>query len=122
VRIKGALSDQIDQPKLHSVDEVKESVAGSLEKLGFVPNLLLIHNPFIPADGQLGEFWGWLEDLVEDGTLKGCSLGVSNFRPVDIETVMKVAKIKPVVNRKCLLMSFDTALTRMQRSSTTLTL
>ena len=75
-------------------------MAGSIEKLGFIPNLLLIHNPFIPAEGQLGEFWGWLEDLVQDGTLKGCSLGLSNFRPVDIETVMKVAKIKPVVNRR----------------------
>lgn len=37
---------------------------------------------------------------MEDGTLKGTSLGVSNFRPVDIETVMKVARIKPVVNRE----------------------
>lgn len=36
---------------------------------------------------------------MEDGTLKGCSLGVSNFRPVDLEEVMRVAKIKPVVNR-----------------------
>jgi len=90
---------QIDQTKLHSREEVKKSVAGSIEKLGSIPNLLLVHNPFIPADGQLGEFWGWLENLVEDGTLKGCSLGISNFRPVDIETVMKVAKIKPVVNR-----------------------
>ena len=91
----------LGQTKLHTVEEVKKSVAGSIEKLGFIPNLLLIHNPFIPAEGQLGEFWGWLEDLVQDGTLKGCSLGLSNFRPLDIETVMKVAKIKPVVNRKC---------------------
>jgi len=90
----------LGQTKLHTVEEVKKSVAGSIEKLGFIPNLLLIHNPFIPAEGQLGEFWGWLEDLVQDGTLKDCSLGLSNFRPVDIETVMKVAKIKPVVNRK----------------------
>ena len=92
-------ADEPGQTKLHSVEEVKKSVAGSLEKLGFIPNLLLIHNPFIPAEGQLGEFWGWLEDLVQDGTLKGCSLGLSNFRPIDIEAVMKVAKIKPVVNR-----------------------
>jgi diketogulonate reductase-like aldo/keto reductase len=88
-----------DEDKLHSVEKVKASVAGSLQKLGFIPNLLLVHNPFIPAEGQLAEFWGWLEDLVNDGTLQGCSLGLSNFRPVDIETVMKVAKIKPVVNR-----------------------
>lgn len=51
----------------------------------------------------MGEFWGWLEGLVEGGTLEGCSLGLSNFRPDDIEAVMKVAKIKPVVNRKSLI-------------------
>lgn len=89
-----------DGPKLHSLDEVKKSVRGSLEKLGFIPNLLLVHNPLIPVKGHLGEFWGWLEGLVNDGTLKGCSLGVSNFRPVDLEEVLKVAKIKPVVNRE----------------------
>jgi hypothetical protein len=37
---------------------------------------------------------------VQDGTLKGTSLGVSNFRPQDLEDVLKVAKIKPVVNRE----------------------
>lgn len=37
---------------------------------------------------------------MEDGTLKGCSLGVSNFRPQDLEAVLKVAKIKPAVNRE----------------------
>lgn len=92
-------------------------MAGSIEKLGFIPNLLLVHNPFIPAEGQLGEFWGWLEDLVQDGTLKGCSLGLSNFRPVDIETVMKVAKIKPVVNRRSSWRD-RFKLTTSQRSST----
>lgn len=75
-------------------------MAGSLSKIGFIPNLLLIHNPLIPAEGTMGEFWGWLEGLVEDGTLKGCSLGLSNFRPKDIEAVMKVARTKPVVNRE----------------------
>jgi len=45
-----------------------------------------------------------LEGLVEDGTLKGTSLGVSNFRPQDLEDVLKVAKIKPVVNREFLLL------------------
>lgn len=44
-------------------------------------------------------FWQILESLVEDGTLKGCSLGVSNYRPQDLEETLRVAKIKPVVNR-----------------------
>ena len=90
-----------DQPKLHTLEELKTSVASSLAKLTFIPNLLLVHNPLIPEAGHLGEFWGWLEGLVADGTLKGCSLGVSNFRPNDLEEVLKVAKIKPVVNRTC---------------------
>lgn len=88
-------------PKLHSLDEVKASVQRSLDALQTIPNLLLVHNPLIPQDGHLGEFWTWLEGLVEDGTLKGCSLGVSNFRPKDLEQVFEVAKIKPVVNREC---------------------
>ncbi|ORX36957.1 NADP-dependent oxidoreductase domain-containing protein [Kockovaella imperatae] len=84
-----------------SADDIRASVQGSLDRLGFVPNLVLIHNPFIPtkAGMSLGEFWGHLEALVEDGTLKGCSIGLSNFRPVDIEEIVKVAKIKPVVNQ-----------------------
>lgn len=81
-------------------EEIKASVKRSIDTMGFIPDLLLIHNPYIPAEGTIGEFWGHLETLVEDGTLKGCSLGLSNFRPVDIEEVMKVAKIKPVVNRE----------------------
>lgn len=48
------------------------------------------------------EFWQGLEALVEDGTLKGCSIGVSNYRPQDLEELLKVAKIKPAVNRMSL--------------------
>jgi diketogulonate reductase-like aldo/keto reductase len=75
-------------------------VQDSLAKLGFIPDLLLIHSPFVPAEGQIGVFWQILESLVEDGTLKGTSLGVSNFRPQDLEEVLKVATIKPTVNRE----------------------
>jgi len=60
----------------------------------------LIHAPTVPEKGKIGEFWTILEGLVEDGTLKGTSLGVSNFRPQDLEDVLKVAKIMPVVNRE----------------------
>lgn len=63
----------------------------------------MIHAPTVPEKGKIGEFWTILEGLVEDGTLKGTSLGVSNFRPQDLEDVLKVAKIMPVVNRESLL-------------------
>jgi len=78
---------------------VKDNVETSIKKLGLIPDVILIHSPFVPEEGKIGEFWGYLEALVEDGTLKGCSLGLSNFRPQDIEEVMKVAKIKPVLNQ-----------------------
>lgn len=51
-------------------------------------------------DGNISQFWTYLEDLVLDGTLEGVSLGVSNFRPQDLEAILRVARIKPVANRK----------------------
>jgi diketogulonate reductase-like aldo/keto reductase len=74
-------------------------VTQSIARLGSIPNLLLIHNPFVPEPGRIGEFWTYLEALVKDGTLEGCSLGFSNFRPQDIEEVFKVATIHPVCHR-----------------------
>lgn len=57
----------------------------------------------MPEEGKIAEFWTYLENLVFDGTLEGVSLGVSNFRPQDIEEVLRVARIKPVANRECAL-------------------
>lgn len=81
-------------------DNVRQSVRESLDKLGGKPDLFLIHNPFVPEEGKIAEFWTYLEELVEDGTLGGVSLGVSNFRPQDLEAVLSVARIKPTVNRE----------------------
>ena len=81
-------------------ETIRESVEGSIKRLGTIPDIYLIHNPFIPEPGKIGKFWTILEGLVEDGTLKGCSLGVSNFRPQDLDEVLKVCKIKPTVNRE----------------------
>ncbi|WVQ70961.1 hypothetical protein IAR50_000486 [Cryptococcus sp. DSM 104548] len=78
---------------------IKENVVGSIERLGFKPDLLLIHNPFVVEGGDIGKFWTSLEELVKDGTLAGVSLGVSNFRPQDLEAILKVATINPVVNQ-----------------------
>ncbi|WOO78229.1 NAD/NADP-dependent indole-3-acetaldehyde reductase [Vanrija pseudolonga] len=82
-----------------TLDDVRRSVTQSISRLGSIPNLLLIHNPFVPEEGRIGEFWTYLETLVMDGTLEGCSLGFSNFRPQDIEEVMKVATIAPVCHQ-----------------------
>ena len=77
--------------------EVAKSVQGSLDRLGFVPDLYLIHNPYVAAPGELKALWGILEDLKSQGKLK--SIGVSNFRPQDLETILEGAKFKPVVNQ-----------------------
>ena len=79
------------------VEDVRASVQGSLDRLGFVPDLYLIHNPFVPPPGQLKAFWKVLEDLKDEGKLK--SIGVSNFRPQDLEEILDGAKHKPVVNQ-----------------------
>jgi len=81
------------------LEAIRKVVNESIEKMGFIPDLFLIHSPNVVEDGNFGQFWQHLESLVEDGTLKGCSLGFSNFRPQDIEAIMKVAKIKPVCNQ-----------------------
>ncbi|WWD17901.1 hypothetical protein CI109_102346 [Kwoniella shandongensis] len=80
---------------------IRENVQSSLDKLGFKPDLYLVHNPFVPeaGKGNIAKFWTILEDLVKDGTLEGVSLGVSNFRPQDLKEVLEVATIKPVANQ-----------------------
>lgn len=79
---------------------IRKYVEKSISDLGGPPDLLLIHSPYVPEEGKIGEFWTILEDLVKDGTLRGTSLGVSNFRPQDLEAVLKVATIKPAVQRE----------------------
>lgn len=58
-------------------------------------------------DGNISQFWTYLEDLVLDGTLEGVSLGVSNFRPQDLEAILRVARIKPAANRKLLNIPYE---------------
>ncbi|KAF9477135.1 conjugated polyketone reductase C1 [Pholiota conissans] len=78
-------------------DEITASIQDSLDKLGFVPNLYLIHNPFVVEGGKLKAAWKVLEDLKDQGKLQ--SIGVSNFRPQDLEEILDGAKYKPVVNQ-----------------------
>lgn len=81
------------------LEDVRASIQGSLDKLGFVPDLYLIHNPFVAprGEGNLKKLWKIFEELKDEGKLK--SIGVSNFRPQDIEAVLDGAKYKPVVNQ-----------------------
>lgn len=86
-----------DKPSI-PVESVRESVLSTISRLGFQPSLLLVHNPFVPAPGQLVPFWKELEKLKDSGELTA-ELGVSNFRPQDIEELVKEAKYFPVVNQ-----------------------
>lgn len=85
--------------ELYSIEEIRGSVQRSIEKLKFIPDLYLIHNPFIVDPKHLKELWKVLEDLKSEGKLK--SIGVSNFRPQDLEVILDGAKYKPVVNQVC---------------------
>lgn len=92
---------------LLTAEDVHRSVKETVAALGSVPDLYLMHNPFIheanpdnDGKGDIADFYKLVEDCVLDGTLEGCSLGLSNFRPDDIEAVMRIARIKPVINRQ----------------------
>lgn len=94
-------------------EAIRKAVEETVRKLGRIPDLFVIHWPQVIEEGKIGEAWTILEGLVNDGTLEGASLGVSNFRPQDLEDIFKVAKIKPVINRTFYLapQSFDLGLT-----------
>lgn len=86
-------SDDVPVP----LSEVRAKVEGSLQRLGYVPDLFLIHNPHVAAPGDLKSMWKIFEELKDEGKLK--SIGVSNFRPQDLKAVLDGAKYKPVVNQ-----------------------
>ncbi|ODN84496.1 hypothetical protein, variant 1 [Cryptococcus amylolentus CBS 6039] len=104
------LTTKISEKLPSDREAIRKSVAASVEKLQSKPDLLIIHFPSVARDGDLGKFWTELEELVLDGTLEGVSLGVSNFRPQDLEAILKVARIKPTVNRTFQLYSSRYAL------------
>lgn len=87
------------------LNEVPQAVQESIDRLGFVPDLFLIHNPFVAKPGELKAMWKVLEDLKDQGKLK--SIGVSNFRPQDLEEILDGAKYKPVINQVRILIIFS---------------
>ena len=90
------------------LDQVRQSVESSIEKLGFIPDLFLIHNPYVAPPGELKALWKIFEALKDEGKLK--SIGVSNFRVRDLEAVLDGAKHKPVVNQVLRIHSADSLL------------
>lgn len=54
-------------------------------------------NKFIFSDVSYTETWPAMEKLVEKGLVK--SIGVSNFNSKQVDDILKIAKIPPVVNQ-----------------------
>ncbi|KDE07646.1 hypothetical protein, variant [Microbotryum lychnidis-dioicae p1A1 Lamole] len=80
------------------VADAQKAVQSTIHRLGFHPNLLLIHNPFLAPKGEMLAFWRVLEEMKDKGELES-SIGVSNFRPQDFEGFLDQVKYKPVVNQ-----------------------
>lgn len=74
---------------LHAFDE-------SEGRLGFAPDLILIHWP-CPARGQYLDSWRALIRLRDDGRVR--SIGVSNFMPEHLERIIGETGVTPVLNQ-----------------------
>ena len=87
----------------HTYDKAMKAIDISLKKLktDYV-DLYLIHwpNPLMYRDdfeGSISETWRAMEDIYKSGKAK--AIGISNFRPHHIETLLNVANIAPMVNQ-----------------------
>ncbi|MDR2880721.1 MAG: aldo/keto reductase [Azoarcus sp.] len=73
----------------------RDSIDKSIELLGgeYI-DLFMIH---WPVKDRIQETWVTMEEYVRKGLIK--SIGFSNFNPHHIETLLKYAKVKPVLNQ-----------------------
>ncbi len=88
-------------------DSAKQSIDETLLKTGLdYLDMMIIHSPQPWAEVNQSEnryvegnreAWRALEDAYNEGKLK--AIGVSNFQIGDIESLVKTAKIKPMVNQ-----------------------
>lgn len=87
----------------HGYEQTKKAFEKSLERLQTdYLDLYLIHwpNPVKFRDcweETTAQSWKAMEELYEAGLIK--AIGVSNFRPHHLDTLMKTAHIKPMVNQ-----------------------
>lgn len=79
--------------KIPKCSDVSEYVEKDLQLLGTdYIDLLLIH---FPRGGDCGKAWATLEDYHSRGVLK--SIGVSQFKRRDLESLMQTARVTPAV-------------------------
>jgi 2,5-diketo-D-gluconate reductase A len=75
-------------------EKTEAAIGRSLERLGTgYIDLLLLHQPF----GDVRGSWRALEKAVAAGRVR--SIGVSNFRPDDLEKLLPTATIRPAVDQ-----------------------
>ncbi|WP_427108974.1 aldo/keto reductase [Lysinibacillus xylanilyticus] len=78
-----------------SYEETIAAYEDSLKKLGLdYLDLYLIH---WPGKNKFAESWRALEDLYEQGKIK--AIGVCNFQVSHLQDLLKIARIKPVINQ-----------------------
>jgi 2,5-diketo-D-gluconate reductase A len=78
-------------------DRALAGLAGSLERLGLdYVDLLLIHWP-IPSRGEFVSTWKTFERLQREGLTR--SIGVSNFKPAHLDTLLAETDVVPAVNQ-----------------------
>lgn len=81
----------------HAYDEALHAFEESLSKLDCeYIDLYLIHWP-LPMEGKFTEAWQALEQLYGDKRVR--AIGVSNFTPAHLDTLMQSAEIVPAVNQ-----------------------
>ena len=89
----------------HSYDEARQAFEESMEKLGLdYLDLYLIHWPNPKPLRENGEWktrnaevWRAMEDLYQEGKIR--AIGVSNFLPHHLDTLLETARIIPAVNQ-----------------------
>ncbi|KAI1849741.1 hypothetical protein JX265_008079 [Neoarthrinium moseri] len=80
--------------------DVEGSLRTSLQKLGMdYVDLYLIHEPFSAGGNEqvLQDAWRGMEGCLEKGLAR--NIGVSNFLIPHLDAVLKIAKVKPMVNQ-----------------------
>jgi 2,5-diketo-D-gluconate reductase A len=81
-------------PSDYGIDKARAAIAASVERLDCGPlDLLLLHQPV----GDVLGAWKAMEEAVELGAVR--SIGVSNFTARDLDKLLAVARIRPVVDQ-----------------------
>ena len=81
----------------HDYDKALKAFDASMEKLGLdYLDLYLIHWP-VPAQDKFSEAWRALERLYDEKRVR--AVGVSNFKPHHLESLLQTANLVPMVNQ-----------------------